>query len=139
MAVANGIEELCQCGFTTSNIEKGELQCLSSSTNMIVYHAEVHETPQAHLPRLISHLREWVGEKESFLLQSQLVKIDTICFDTCTSSGGVTQTEKPFSTYAIIGITAGLALALVISLIVIFIISLLVSRHRRIMKLNASR
>ena len=123
-----------------------ELRCLPSSSDVVVYRAEVHRTRQANLSHLLSLLRGWVSEEPSFLVQSQLVRIDSICFTseeicTNTSRSRGTLTESPFSTYTIIGVTVGVALVLTVSIIaVVFIIVVLVYRRRNLaVKSNSSR
>ena len=151
MAVAEGIEELCQCGLSTNNIQMEELWCSLSSQTTIVYQAEIHSTPQASVfPRLLSLLQEWISREPQLLIDSQLLRVDGNCSAVSLSvyneeecgklKSDTQQAELIISIYAIIGIAVGLALILVLSVaIVMVVITILVSRHRKTVKLNSSR
>lgn len=149
MAVAESIEELCQCGFNTTNIRMGEIQCSRSSQTAIVYRAEAHSSPRTSpLPRLFSLLQEWISkDPHLLLLDSQLLQVDDSCSaapasnydeEACGKLSSETHwTDEITSTYGIIGIAVGSALILVLSVAVV--ITLFVSRHRKSDKLNSSR
>ena len=149
MAVAEGIEGLCQCGFTASNIQMGRLQCSLSSQTSVIYQAEIHNSPHANIPHLLSLLREWIGKEPQLLIDSQLIRVDGNCSVAPVSTYGEEvcgklksdsqQTALTVSTYIIIGVTVGLTLILVLSVaIVIAVIAVLLSRHRKTAKLNYS-
>ena len=151
MAVAKGIEELCQCGLSTSNIQMEGLWCSLSSQTVIVYQAEVHSTPQAStFPQLFTLLQEWISREPQLLIDSQLLRVDGNCSAVPVSvyneeacgkhTSDTQQMDMIISTYAIIGIAVGLALILVLNVaIVMVVITILVSRHRKTAKLNSSR
>ena len=149
MAVAEGIEELCQCGLSASNIQMEGLWCSLSSQTVIVYQAEVHSTPQASVfPQLFSLLQEWISREPQLLIDSQLLRVDGNCsavpvsvYNEEACGKHTSDTQRPemiISTYAIIGIAVGLALILVLSVAMV-VITILVSRHRKTAKLDCSR
>ena len=152
MAVAQGIEEICQCGFNTTNIQMGEMQCsLSSQIGIIIYRAEIHSTPQTDpLPQLLSLLQEWIGGEPQLLVHSQLLQVDESCSavpassyneEACEKLSSETHwTKKITSTYGIVGIAVGSALILVLCVtMVIICTTILMTRHQKTTKLNSSR
>ena len=147
MAVVEGIKELCQCGFTTNNIQASQLQCVLPSQTAAVYQAEVHSTSQVSLPRLLSLLQEWVRREPQLLINSQSIRVDGNCSavpvflnnEVCEklkfNSG---QTEMAVNIYIIISIAVCLVLILVLSVATVTMLCF-VSRHRKTLKLNSSR
>lgn len=148
IVVAVAIEGACNCGFTENSIKMRELRCSPSLPGVVVFRSELHDTPQANIPLLVSLLRDWVSEEPSFLLQSQnlMVQVNSSCVSSgdsevnCSPASEDSQTATIFSTYTVVGIAVGVAVILVVGLtITILIIALMVSRHRKTAKLNLSR
>ncbi len=146
MGVAEGIEVLCQCGFNTTNIQMGEVECPLSSQTASVYRAEIHSTPgqTSPIPQLFSLLQEWISREPELLINSQLLRVDDSCSavpasayneEACGKLESETHwTEKITSTYGIIGIAGGSALILV--LCIIMVTTIFVSRHRKTAKFS---
>ena len=151
MGVAEGIEELCRCGFNTTNIQMGEIQCSLSSQTAVVYRAEVHSTPgqTSPLPQLFSLLQEWISREPQLLVDAQPLQVDDSCSAVPASAyneeacgkGKVESethwTEKITSTYGIVGIAGGSALILL--LCVTMATTIFISRHRKTAKLQSLR
>ena len=147
MAVAEGIEELCQCGFNTNNIQTRELQCLLSLQTAVIYQAEVRSTSQVNLPQLLSLLQEWISNEPQLFINSQTISVDSSCSEAsvfindevCEKlKSDSRQNEMTVSIYVIIGIAVGLALILVLTVAIVTMLCF-VSRHRKTVKLNSSR
>ena len=136
------------CGFTTSNIQRGAFRCSSSSQSAVIYRAEIYDTPQANLSQLLSLLGEWISKEPSFLVQSQLVSVgsasdcsmsvSSLSEELCGKDSSQTMTS--FNTYIIVGVTGGVALILTVSVIMmIAILAIMISRHRKTVKLSSTR
>ena len=126
-AVVEELNELCQCGVTSDNIDGANFHCFDPSSFYVTYRARLSSTPDTDGHTLVSYLEKWVSGGPSIPIQSIRMRIDSDCsvavegFD----SGECDQTPSQSSTStdntaATIGFTMVVVILLVIVAVLIF-------------------
>ncbi len=137
---------LCGCGLTPPHITAGELQCLSSSTE-VNYRARISGTTTASSSDILAYLDKWIRSgTASLLLQGVRFFLDSSCLPVelgsltdpeCGSEGSPsdaegsdsTAAEGSDSTAAIIG--GVVAVVVVVACALTLIVAMVVSSRRR--------
>ena len=131
------LNELCQCGVTSDNIDGALFHCFDPLSLYVTYRARLSGTPETDGQTLVSYLENWVSGGPSIPVQSILMRIDSDCsvdIDTFDSgecdktAASQSSTSMMDNTAAIIGLTVVVVVLLVI--VAVLILALVWSRHR---------
>ena len=78
-AVVEQLNDQCRCGVTSDNIDGALLRCFESSSLYVTYRARLSGTPDSDSHTLVSYLEDWVSGGPSITVQSDLMRIDSVC------------------------------------------------------------
>ena len=143
----SAVNEQCrtQCRFTSEQIQNAGFRCIEND-NIVVFRGELISTQQSSPSVLRDYVQGWVRRAPEFLVQNLFLKVDPLCPTAIeTLRDPACDEDPPPSTGATGGVTpesntgataagwviAALALFGIIVLIVVGILGLLYSRHRR--------
>ena len=73
------LNELCQCGVSSDNIDGALFHCFDPSSLYVTYRARLSGTPETDGQTLVSYLENWVSGGPSISVQSILMRIDSDC------------------------------------------------------------
>ena len=146
-AVVEELNELCQCGVSSDNIDEAFFRCFEPSSLYVTYRARLSGTPDSDSHTLVSYLEDWVSGGPTIPVQSILMTIDSNCLvvidgfgegecDKTPTSQSSTSTDNTAAT--IIGFTIVVAVLLVIIAVLIFALALLWRSHHRNLSLYKS-
>ena len=124
-AVVEELNELCQCGVSSDNIDEAHFHCFEPSSLYVTYRARLTSTPDTDSSTLVSYLEKWVSGGPSISVQSILMRIDRDCsvdiegFDSeeCDQTSA---SQSCTCTAAIVGLTIVVVILLVIVAVLIF-------------------
>ena len=131
------LNELCQCGVSSDNIDGALFHCFEPSSFYVTYRARLTRTDSR---TLVSYLEDWVSGGPIIPVQSILMTIDSNCLvaidgfgegecDKTSESQSSTSTDNTAAT--IIGLTIVIVVLLVIVAVLIFALALLWRSHHK--------
>ena len=140
------LNELCQCGVSSDNIDGVRLHCFEPSSLDVTYRARLSGTLETDSHTLLSYLEKWVSGGPSIPVQSILMTIDSDCaIDKETFGDGecvetsTAETSSPQSctstdnTAAIIGGTV-VVVMLILAVLIFALAVLCRSRNKKLFK-----
>ena len=137
--LAQGVESLCGCGFTTTFISSPSLQCFDDSPQHVTYRAVLTETNNATTVQLVSYIKQWTASTQSLVVQSVRLGINTTCpsviidFNSpeCSQATSPPPTNPlPGDIGGIIGgVVAGVFVLVILAAVIVIV--LLVVRYRK--------
>lgn len=79
--VSDGVERLCQCGFTTGNIDQTILQCFPDTLEKINVLLLIRPTPSKNSSEILDFMRTWIDENPQIMINESntTLSIDSDC------------------------------------------------------------
>ena len=77
-AIQQGLEQLCQCGFTSEHIAEAGLQCLGGA-NQVTYRARIYSTGSVSNPQLNTYISRWIEATMTIVILGIRVDIQSNC------------------------------------------------------------
>lgn len=80
-AVSDGVERLCQCGFSTGNIDQTILQCFPDTQEKINALLLIRPTPSKNSSEILDFMRTWINENPQIMFNESntTLSIDRDC------------------------------------------------------------
>ena len=77
--LSQGVEELCDCGFSSSLLSDEFVDCFDDSPDYVTYRAVLMGTENVSIVNIASLISEWVSEGGSIIVQSTRLELTNSC------------------------------------------------------------
>ena len=75
--IVDGVEELCNCGFSRQSISDDAFQCFSADA--VTYRGTLRGTEQASSLQLAGFIEQWTAREEVIPVQGVFLTVDSSC------------------------------------------------------------
>lgn len=152
-AIAEALEERCQCGFTSNNITDGGFWCFSETNNHVTFRGRLLENPEVSSTELKRYLEDWIKTVHSLLIQGVYLGVNTTCSLVITDLHepecpqslseailAITETKntKPFTDHTIWAVAMAVTL-LLFSTVTAVLIAVIASLRRKLLDLQGTK
>lgn len=77
--VGDGIENICQCGFSSGNINDVILQCFPENLEKLNVLMLLRPTPKTNTSEILNFLRTWINSNPQIMFSNTTLSIDREC------------------------------------------------------------
>lgn len=132
--IVRNVNARCGCGFNLAHITNRVFDCFHSSPQAVIYHVQLHNTPDTSVAELTAHLQDWAASGVSIPIQFLPLFVNDFCV---VSSGTPVElcsdevTTAPMNNSATVTVVVVACIALLIVIIMAFVIVLIVVLKRR--------
>lgn len=143
--VSKGVENLCNCGFFTSNINQIKLQCFPDNPVKIDVQFVLQATPTRNISDIVDFLVNWIASDPHIVLDTKntTVRIDGDCdvtsvgqsecsttFPPTLPSDNSTGTSESQTKLMVVGLVVEAFVIVAVLVVVLILVVMLVKRRR---------
>ena len=141
-AVSEGVENLCNCGFFTSNINQIKLQCFPDNLVNIDVQFVLQATPTRNISDIVDFLVNWIASNPQIVLDTKntTVRIDRDCDVTSVEQSECSTTLPPTlpstgtsesqTKLMVVGLVVEAFVIVAVLVVVLILVVMLVKRRR---------
>ena len=127
--IADGIEDLCRCGFTEDRITDVMFQCFPDSPKEVTFRAQLHGTPSTNVSDLINDLKTW--SSFDILHFPPPLNLEGFCTLNSSTPMEVCPGEVSEGFAASAGAAIGVVIALIFIVVVILVVAMFLLKYKR--------
>ena len=137
-ALQQGIEDLCQCGYSVQNILNSAFECSETNQNSVTFRGALLGTAQVTSSQLLSYAEQWIAAEGVLAVRGLRLRVDRSCpVEIRLFSDSLCHSPDSSTSAAVIGGAVAAVLAvLVITVIVCVVVFVAVRRHKHTEKFS---